>query len=332
MIAAREPGAVPPKSGLGQPGDLGVAVLQERCAVGRLDRRSGRSRPAPRSHGSQQGLRPFGAAQERPDRRRADRRLEAAQPRAARGRGPWPIDPRPSPAPPRPAPPEAAAARADPAGRLASRRGRSSSALRWHPACRLGRQLVLCRRPRTSEPAERPGRRPAPPRSDRSAAVLPIDAGRGPGRGSWVPTIRSQPRRPSVRHRVEDPADLVGPIPCADNFHQLPRELLDDRRFGRPIFVSTTNSRSAIAAHELSTAIRIHRFAASRRTIPASAVPARGSRVSPSASATRNRTRESGSSARSRTLSRKGPPTGPAGSRQAGPPGHGPPARGPILR
>ncbi len=64
-----------------QPGDLGVAVLQQRCAVGRIDRARIDPGGLAGPHGSQQGPGPVGAAEERPDRRRADRRLEPAQPR-----------------------------------------------------------------------------------------------------------------------------------------------------------------------------------------------------------------------------------------------------------
>ena len=69
--------------------------------------------------------------------------------------------------------------------------------------------------------------------------------------------------------------------------------------------IDSVKSRSAVAAHELSTAVRIHRSAASRRAIRARAATARGSFVSPNASATRNRMRESGSLARSATRSIK---------------------------
>ena len=64
-------------------------------------------------------------------------------------------------------------------------------------------------------------------------------------------------------------------------------------------------NRSAVATHELSTAARIQRFAASLRAILRSESPTRGSLLSPSASAVWNRTRESGSSARVMTFSRK---------------------------
>ena len=289
---------------------------------------SDRSRPGRRGrHGPQQGPGPVGAAEQRPDRGRSHRRLER---RAAAAAGcPGTSALRSSAMARTAAIWTASGCRGssrstrtprDPSGSIVPRTAIASSSA-GSGVAGSSMRVRACSTSRAT--SEAPG-----PAAARSTGSRPPER-RTPRARARTSRSRRSPTAPASY--VEDTTDLVGPVPRTDDLDELFERLQHvPGRAGAPVSSSSSaNSRSAVAAHELSTAARIQRFAASRAGDPGERGD--GARVA------RLAQREGHAEPHPRIgvvgqlqdplRADSGEPLQPA-ARRAGPPGRGPPARG----